>query len=123
MAGLYVLKYDDSITSAMNETQLAAYVKSSSNWDVMNWKISGKPGYANTGVLVTGHKYRIKWGKTGLDFDSMSSEITEEWKQNDKSLYFVHRFVDRRDRIKVTHNGNTIANNTIAVNPDDYVTG
>ena len=83
----------------MDATQLEVYVKKESNWDLMAWKISGDPGMANTGVLVTGHKYRIKWGKTGLDFETMKIYISEEWKPTDKSLYFVHRFVDRRDAI------------------------
>jgi len=37
--GLKVLKYDDSITSAMNETELETYVKNKSNWDTFDWKL------------------------------------------------------------------------------------
>lgn len=37
--GLYVLKWDDSITSAMNETELETYVQTKSNWDKFNFKL------------------------------------------------------------------------------------
>lgn len=36
--GLKVLKYDDSITSVMNETELESYVKNKTNWDTVNFK-------------------------------------------------------------------------------------
>lgn len=37
--GLGVLKWDDSITSAMSETELDTYVKTKSNWDTFAFKL------------------------------------------------------------------------------------
>jgi len=32
---------------------------------------------------VTGHKYKIHWGQTGLDFDEMTMTISEQYEEND----------------------------------------
>ena len=39
MMGLYVLKWDDSITSAMTATELETYHKTKSNWDLFSFKL------------------------------------------------------------------------------------
>jgi len=36
--GLKVLKYDDSITSVMNETELESYKLNRTNWSTVNFK-------------------------------------------------------------------------------------
>ena len=121
---LKVLKWDDSITSVMSETELDTYVKTKDNWDLFNFKFKQNPMSSTTGTFVIGHKYRIHWGKTGIDFEEMKVLISEEWEPTDKSLYFVHNFTDVRAAIDVKHEGEElIPNNTIPVNPDDYITG
>ena len=30
--------------------------------------------------FVTGHKYNISWGYTGLDFDQMQVDLSERWR-------------------------------------------
>jgi len=121
---LKVLKWDDSITSAMSETELDTYVKTKSNWDNFNFKSKQNPMASTTGSFIIGHKYRIHWGQTGIDFEDMKVLISEEWEPTDKSLYFVHNFTDVRAAIDVKHEGeDLIPNNTIPVNPDDYITG
>jgi len=30
--------------------------------------------------FVTGHKYKISWGYTGLDFDQMQVDLSERWR-------------------------------------------
>jgi len=121
--GLYVLKWDDSITSAMNETELDTYVKTKSNWDKFNYKIKKNPMNSNTGSFIIGHKYRIHWGQTGIDLEEMKVYISEEYTPTDASLYFVHNFTDVRAAIDVTYGGFVTPNNSIPTNPDDYVTG
>jgi len=106
----------------MNETELKTYIKTKSNWATLNWKKNGHPRWSNTGSFIIGHKYRIHWGKTGIDFTSMSVYISEEYTPTDESLFFVHNFTDVRAKITVKHGG-TIPNNTIPANPADYVTG
>jgi len=121
---LKVLKWDDSITSAMSETELDTYVKTKSNWDHFNFKLKQNPFASTTGAFIIGHKYRIHWGQTGIDFEDMKVLISEEWEPTDKSLYFVHNFTDVRAAIDVKHGGEElIPNNTIPVNPDEYITG
>jgi hypothetical protein len=79
---------------------------------------------STTGAWIIGHKYRIHWGQTGVDFDDMNVYIGEEWEPTDKSLYFVHNFTDVRAAYDVKHeSSDLILNNTIPSNPDDYVTG
>ena len=80
----------------MNETELKTYIKTKSNWATLNWKIKGTPDNANTGSFIIGHKYRIHWGQTGIDFEYMKVYISEEWTPTDESLFFVHNFTDVR---------------------------
>jgi len=75
------------------------------------------------GAWILGHKYRIHWGQTGIDFEDMKVYISEEYTPTDESLYFVHNFTDVRAAIDVTYNGDLTPNNTIPTNPDDYITG
>jgi len=58
---------------------------------------------STTGPFILGHKYRIHWGQTGIDFDSMSVYISEEFKPTDESLFFVHNFTDVRAAITVKY--------------------
>lgn len=37
--GIYVLKWDDDITSAKNSTELESYYKTKSNWDKFDFKL------------------------------------------------------------------------------------
>jgi hypothetical protein len=55
--------------------------------------------------MVTGHKYKISWGGTGLDFELMNIELSEEWSETDKPIYFVHNFTDVRAEINITVGG------------------
>lgn len=123
--GLYVLKWDDSITSAMNETELETYYKTKSNFDLFSFKLKQNPGSATTGPFILGHKYRIHWGQTGIDFEKLTVLISEEFEPTDESLYFVHNFTDVRAKIEVKDNENNIIipNNTIPDNAADYVSG
>tara|TARA_B110000285_G_scaffold54144_1_gene61669 strand:+ start:406 stop:588 length:183 start_codon:yes stop_codon:yes gene_type:complete len=58
------------------------------------------PYKSTTGAFITGHKYRIKWGATGIDFyNKMEVFISEEWESTDESLFLVHPFTDVRAKI------------------------
>ena len=56
-------------------------------------------------AYVTGHKYKIYWGTLGIDFEDASFEISERWTNADKSVIFVHDFIDRRDNIEFFADG------------------
>jgi hypothetical protein len=62
MQGMSILKYDKGQLLAGGDD----YVK---NWDNYTWYPYLKPGW--TVPFVTGHKYRIGWGRNGLDWDAM----------------------------------------------------
>lgn len=68
---------------------------------------------STTVPFITGHKYRIHWGKTGLNFENMNVELSEEWKVTDKPIYLVHNFSDVRAAINLTVSGKLWDNNTI----------
>jgi hypothetical protein len=63
--------------------------------------------------FVTGHKYKIHWGTVGLDWDQMSTDISERWANTDLPVYFVHNFTDVRMQMDVTFNGIEFTNDTI----------
>ena len=81
------------------------------------------PYKSTTGAFILGHKYRIHWGNTGVDFEWMKVYMSEEFDASDKSLFFVQNFTDVRAKITVKVEGKSFANNTIPANPADYVTG
>ena len=49
--------------------------------------------------FVTGHKYKIHWGMTGIDFEQMQYSMSERWEVTDQAIYFVHNFSDIRAEV------------------------
>jgi hypothetical protein len=121
------MRYDDSISAPFIDTirtnTNTNYLVNKNNWGTGNWKKKSDPGFSNTIAIVTGHKYRIHWGKTGINFENLSIKIDENWLDTDKDIYFVHNFSDVRAAIDVRFNGKLIANDTIPANPTDYYVG
>lgn len=67
---MYYLRYDDDLIGDMSEEELEAYKDDKSNYGFVNYKEkSGPAGWATP--FITGHKYKMHWGKIGLDFDEM----------------------------------------------------
>jgi len=79
--------------------------------------------FSNTISIVTGHKYRIHWGKTGINFEDLALLIDENWLDTDKDIFMVHNFSDVRAAIDVKFNGVLVDNNTIATNPAERYVG
>jgi len=73
--------------------------------------------------LVTGHKYKIHWGMTGLDFEGMTATVSRKWQETDKPIYFVQNFTDVREAITVKWKGQEILNDTIGANKNDWSPG
>jgi hypothetical protein len=119
--GLKVLKYDDDIINAMNETELEDYILDRSNYGSFNWKF--KPGKNWATPFVTGHKYKISWGVVGLDFERMKVTVSQKYVENDQSVYLVHNFTDVRQAIYVDSNGYRFPNETIPDSWDDFSAG
>jgi len=73
------MRYDDSITKDwVNDIRTnvsTPYLVDKKNWGTANWKEKKDPGNSNTIAIVTGHKYRIHWGKTGLNFEDLEIQM------------------------------------------------
>lgn len=67
--GFKILKYDDEFIGAMDNDTLKTYIDDRSNYGTIKFlpKIDPMNGWATP--FVTGHKYKIHWGLTGLDFE------------------------------------------------------
>jgi hypothetical protein len=71
-----IMRYDDSITKDwvkdIRTNVTTPHLVDPKNWGTGKWKEKKDPGNANTIAIVTGHKYRIHWGKTGINFEDLS---------------------------------------------------
>ena len=56
--------------------------------------------------FVTGHKYKISWGFTGIDFNQMEVDLSERWQPNDKNIMIMANFSLVRAALNVTIDGN-----------------
>jgi len=82
-----------------------------------------KPMNSWTIWYVTGHKYKIHWGQTGLDWDTMSMTTSEMYRPEDKPIYFVHNYTEPRELIQMEMEGVEMENDTIPSNPSLYMPG
>jgi len=100
-----MLRYDDSqIAEYGNVTDLH---NNKTAHATIIFKIDSDPKNGWATPFVTGHKYKLHWGMTGLDFETMKYTLSEKWEPTDKDIYFVHNFTDVRAEINftVTMNG------------------
>ena len=68
--GLKILPYDDYLIDPMTEEELEAYIDDEGNYGTIEWKVEG------WGVpFVTGHKYKIHFGKIGTNFENLDIMI------------------------------------------------
>ncbi|MFN9903281.1 MAG: hypothetical protein ACK55Z_31815, partial [bacterium] len=51
----------------------------SNNYSVVPFKDKRDPNFAWAVPFVTGHKYKISWGSTGIDFTQMQVDQSEKW--------------------------------------------
>ena len=121
------MKYDDTITAPFINTirtnETTPYLVDTANWGTGPWKQKLNPMFSNTISIVTGHKYRLHWGKTGLNFEDLLVELDENYLADDKDITFVHNFSDVRAAIEVKFDGQLIANDTIPTNAADRYIG
>jgi hypothetical protein len=69
-APMKIIKWDSSIISNLNETQLDDYAANSSAYSVAPFKTHRDPYNGWSMPYVTGHTYKIHWS-SGLDFTRM----------------------------------------------------
>jgi hypothetical protein len=118
--GLKILRYDDAFMAGQNREE---YLEKKENYGTIPWKEKADPSNGWATPFVVGHKYKIHWGMTGLDWDRMTLDVSERYRENDPSLYLVHNFTDIRAEMDVKFNGKVVKNDTIADVPQDYKTG
>lgn len=67
MMGFKILRYDDNIVAEYgNKTE---YLKNKTNYGTMIFKTKLDPANGWATPFVTGHKYKIHFGMTGLDYE------------------------------------------------------
>lgn len=64
---MLVLRYDDAVLA--QNSNITKYHLERENYSKIFWKGKKSPGNSWTFPFVTGHKYKIHWAKTGLDFE------------------------------------------------------
>jgi hypothetical protein len=69
--GFKILKYDDNLFSGMDEVAKIAHVKDKTNFSTIIFKPKSDPMAGWATPFVTGHKYRIHFGMTGLNFENL----------------------------------------------------
>jgi hypothetical protein len=121
---LKVLKYDDSLFTAMDALTYQAHLDDKTQYSTIIYKPKLDPSNGWATPFVTGHKYKIHFGMTGLNFENLRIDMSERWLNTDKPVYLSHNFSDVRAAIDVIVDGGEITlNNTIAANEADWVTG
>jgi hypothetical protein len=76
-----MLRYDDDVINAMSETELEEYILDRDNWGTKNWKFKNSKNWATP--FVTGHKYRIHWGVTGIDWETITMTVSQPYVDTD----------------------------------------
>lgn len=122
-----VIRWDDDLFDtnggAYNKT---LYQANKTEHSSFFFKKSLDPAMGWAVPFVTGHKYKISFGMTGLDFEQLTMTRSENWKADDLSIYLVHNWTDVRQRISVQDggsNGLDIDNNTISATKTDWKFG
>ena len=52
--------------------------------------------------FVTGHRYKVSWGASGLDFETIQVRVEQNWASTDLPIEIVHNHTDTRVYINAT---------------------
>jgi hypothetical protein len=110
---LKILPIDDNLMNSMSAEQKTAYFLNRTLYGNLRFKDKKDPTMGWAFPIATGHKYKIHWGNSGLDFEKIVLELSDRWEEGDRSIYFVHNFTDVRAKIEVKWNKGIIENNTL----------
>ena len=100
---MFVLRYDDKILA--EQANVTAYELDRANYGKIYFKPARLPDNSWTLPFVTGHKYKVHWGNTGVDFDRMQIDQSERWRPSDLSVYLVMNYTGVRALMNVTVGG------------------
>ena len=102
---------------------LENYLDSLSNYGTVPFKVFKDPSYGWAMPYVTGHRYRLHWGR-GLDFTTMTMDPSINWAETDKDVRMVFNFTETREAINVTSSSGQVDNNTLTtIDEADWQTG
>jgi len=96
---LYAVPYDDEILAAQSNVTL--YLLNRTNYGWTDYKEKSDPAAGWCSPFVTGHKYKIHWANTGIDFLGMQMQHSMKWEESDHAIHLVHNFSDDRALIQV----------------------
>ena len=66
---LWIMKNDDDVWAGMDKYQRHDYAKDAKNYGELPFKDKQDPSNGWAGPFVTGHKYRLKWGTKGINWE------------------------------------------------------
>ena len=92
--GFKVLRYDDDIVAEYSN--ITDYLDNKTEYSTLVFKKKLDPSAGWAVPFVTGHKYKIHFGMTGLDYEELTIDASERWEDEDKSIYLVHNWTDVR---------------------------
>jgi hypothetical protein len=72
--GLKILRYDDDLLAEQED--MDAYLVDAANYGSIDWKKLKDPSRGWATPFVTGHKYKLHWGQTGVDFEGMTADVS-----------------------------------------------
>jgi len=121
--GFKIMKNDDNLFAGMDEAAKTAHIKTKSNFSTIIFKPKLDPVKGWATPFVTGHKYRIHFGMTGINFENLRVTSSERWEETDKNIHFTHNFTDVRAAIEVKRDGKVILNNTIGKEESSWEMG
>jgi len=110
----YIAPWDDRLTQPMNAVDRDLFLNDKTKFGFV-LQSKNNPSKCWAIPVVTGHKYRIHWANTGLDFEKARVQMSERWEKTDGDVYFVQNFTDVRVQINVTYNGVQTNNNSIPI--------
>jgi hypothetical protein len=114
-----IAKYDNILINPMTEEEKTAYLRDEINYSVVPYKEKLKPMNGWAMPYITGHKYRVHW-QEGLDFTSMSVQLSENWETTDDQIVFNMNFTDVREAVNFTTSGTQVMNDTI-ISGDNFL--
>jgi hypothetical protein len=134
--GFKILRYDDDIRAEFGDNitaylggNMTNYTSIKEQHGSMIFKKSKDPSNGWATPFVTGHKYKISFGMTGLDYEKLIIDASERWEEWDKSIYLVHNWTDVRQAIdfRIGKNGGRwgwlAENNSIPTDTSNYTFG
>lgn len=119
-----IAKYDDNIVKAMDDKTMKEFLedKKKKHFSSIPFKLNRLPANGWAVPFVTGHKYRIHWGDTALDFERMMFEQSEQWEEGDRTIEFVSNFTDKREEVTFQDgSGHVFKNQTYAMEQPQFM--